>query len=462
MIIAPVVMLATTLQDVDGAALYKRVLPSIATLSVVQKDGKSSLGTGFLAYKPGLMVTAWHVIENAKTVTAKFSDGEEFECTGIVDKDVNRDIAVIRVKAVGKPLLAVADEKPDVGSKAFVVGAPRGLDFSISDGIVSQVDTIEGKKVIQYTCPSSPGNSGGPLLDSSGKVRGVVSFLLRDSQNLNFAIPVSYVSGLDLTLATIPWESVVVTPVKSSRANVLDTRNFEDAVILGLRMQQTGMVLFYNSGVVLRDSKYNLNGPTSFMVTIARKLLDYLNTHSSETATTPENTEVLKELHYTVLKWWNAIDAVIQGMLLSQKQNRWSNEAINYLKSADVFVNEAYDRDKTQKLSKYTHSKELEQRLPIGLRWQPQDYNLGILCWPESPLTMGFVQPDGFAHSLGFRTNDFLVRNDVFTGKDDVDIVEFIRSNLGKKVKVTVMRDGKPKELELKIPDDIPAKYRRN
>lgn len=462
MIIAPVVMLATTLQDVDGAALYKRVLPSIATLSVVHKDGKSSLGTGFLAYKPGLMVTAWHVIENAKTVTAKFSDGEEFECTGIVDKDVNRDIAVIRVKAVGKPLLAVADEKPDVGSKAFVVGAPRGLDFSISDGIVSQVDTIEGKKVIQYTCPSSPGNSGGPLLDSTGKVRGVVSFLLRDSQNLNFAVPVSYVSGLDLSLATVPWDSVVATPIRSSQANVLDTRNFEEAVMLGIRMQQTAEVLYYNTGALLRDSKFNLNGPSSLMVTIARKLVDYLDNHSNDSATTRENTQILNELRHVVFKWWSAVDALVRGMNLSQKQNRWTNDAINYLKSADVYVNEARDPDKGSNLRKFMFSSEFVKKLPIGLRWQPTDIQFGILCWPDSPLTMGFVVPDGFAHSLGFRTFDHLVRDATFTGKDDVDIVEFVRANLGKKVKVTVMRDGKPKELELKIPDEIPAKYRRN
>ena len=461
MIIAPVVMLATTLQDVDGAALYKRVLPSIATLSVVHKDGKSSLGTGFLAYKPGLMVTAWHVVENAKTVTAKFSDGEEFECTGIVDKDISRDVAIIRVKSVGKPLLAVADEKPDVGSKAFVVGAPRGLDFSISDGIVSQVDTIEGKKVIQYTCPSSPGNSGGPLLDSSGKVRGVVSFLLRDSQNLNFAIPVSYVSGFDLSLTTVPWENVVVTPTKSSQANVLDTLNFDEAVILGLRMQQTAMVMYLNEGELTRDTKYNSNGPTSLMLTVARKTVEYLDSHANDSATTQENTEILKELRYSVMKWWSAIDSVIRGLTLRQKYNRWTTDAINYMKSAEVFANEAEDKDKVSKLYKLFDSSAFQKKLPVGLRFQPTDFYYGFLCWPDSPLTMGYVDPDGFAYSLGFRTDDHLVRNDVFTGQDDVDIVEFVRVHLSKKVKITVIRDGKSKELELKLPKEIPSKYRQ-
>ena len=135
---------------------------------------------------------------------------------------------------------------------------------------------------------------------------------------------------------------------------------------------------------------------------------------------------------------------------------------MNYLKSADVFVNEAEDTDKVAKLKKFIFNSDFQKKLPIGLRWQATDYNLGILCWPESPLTIGYVLPDGFAYSLGFRTNDYLVRDNVFTGQDDVDVVEFVRSNLGNKVKVTVMRDGKSKELELKIPREIPAKYRQD
>src|SRR5687767_14703791 len=85
-------------QQPDAAAVYKKVLPSVMTIKVKRADGSSSLGTGFLAYKDGLAVTCWHVVKGAVSATAKFSDGEEFDVSGLVDKDEKRDLAVIRVK----------------------------------------------------------------------------------------------------------------------------------------------------------------------------------------------------------------------------------------------------------------------------------------------------------------------------------------------------------------------------
>lgn len=188
--------------------LYKQATASIITLSVERKDGSKVTGSGFLAQKEGLAVTAWHVVRNAKKVSAKFENGEEFEVSGLVDRDEKRDVALVRVKVFGRTLIATEANDPAVGSKAYVIGAPKGLEFSISDGLISQVRTIDGVKVFQYSCPSSPGNSGGPLINSQGRVVGVVSFQFRDGQNLNFAIPISYALGLDSSLPTQQWDAV--------------------------------------------------------------------------------------------------------------------------------------------------------------------------------------------------------------------------------------------------------------
>ncbi len=188
--------------------LYKKVLPSIATLIVEMPNGQRSIGTAFMTIKEGLALTAWHVLEGGRKATLKFSDGEQFEVSGLVDRDELRDLALIRVKVFGRPLLKTEAAEPAIGSKAFVVGSPRGLEFSISDGLLSQIQTIAGMKQFQFTCPSSPGNSGGPLINAKGQVIGVVSWQLRDSQNLNFAMPVSYALGLDTTLPTRLLESV--------------------------------------------------------------------------------------------------------------------------------------------------------------------------------------------------------------------------------------------------------------
>jgi hypothetical protein len=83
--------------------------------------------------------------------------------------------------------------------------------------LISQIQTIEdttgleivkGTRCYQFSCPSSPGNSGGPLVDARGEVLGVVDWQRTDAQNLNFAVPISYVLGLDTTLPTQPWAAV--------------------------------------------------------------------------------------------------------------------------------------------------------------------------------------------------------------------------------------------------------------
>ena len=206
--------------------IYKEALPSVLTLMVEKKDGTHTLGSAFLAFDHGLAVTAWHVVEGAKRVGAKFASEEEFEVSGIVDKDEKRDLAIIRIKVYGRPLMKMEGDEPEVGSKAYVIGAPEGLEYSISDGLVSQVRIVEGVKVYQFTCPASPGSSGGPLVNGEGNVTGVVSFQFREGQNLNFALPAAYVLGLDRSLSTQPWPSVETLSSSNSTGEMVHVADY--------------------------------------------------------------------------------------------------------------------------------------------------------------------------------------------------------------------------------------------
>lgn len=81
-----------------------------------------------------------------------------------------------------------------MGSKVYAIGNPRGLEGTISDGILSGKRNNEGIEYLQITSPISPGNSGGLVLNERGVVIGVATFTYNNSQNLNFAIPISYVN----------------------------------------------------------------------------------------------------------------------------------------------------------------------------------------------------------------------------------------------------------------------------
>jgi uncharacterized protein YkwD len=195
-------------QEFKPEALYKKAVPSVMTLKADKRDGSIVLGSAFLLTNSGIAATAWHVVNEVTHVSARFSDGEEFEVSGLLDKDEKRDLALIRVKVFGRPQLTVVGDDPQVGSRAYVIGAPLGLEFSITEGLLSQIQHIDNVKQYQFSSPVSPGNSGGPLLNVNGEVIGVVSWQVKDGQNLNFAVPASYLLGLDKTLPSMPWDTV--------------------------------------------------------------------------------------------------------------------------------------------------------------------------------------------------------------------------------------------------------------
>jgi WD40 repeat protein len=182
----------------DGESVYKGAVRSVMTLEVETTTGQRTGGTAFLAIRRGVAVTAWHVISDARRIKARFSDGRETTVTRILDVDEERDLAVLELADSGSgPLLRIATDDPPVGSRVYLLGAPEGLEFSISEGIVNQIRRLDGTKLIQYSAPTNPGNSGGPLLDAKGNVVGICVFLLRDSQNLNFAVKAWYATQMN-------------------------------------------------------------------------------------------------------------------------------------------------------------------------------------------------------------------------------------------------------------------------
>ena len=192
--------------DLNPEDLYQQVLPSVFTLEVETWDGTRVIGSGFLAFEDGMAVTVWHAVRNAKRVSARFADQRVVEVIGMVDRDETRDLALIRLNTTNRPLSRLAAKAPRIGAKTYTVGAPRGFEFSIADGLVSQVQVVDGFEQYQVTCPISPGNSGGPILNREGEVLGVVAWSRKDGQNLNFATPAKWLLALDRSRPATPWE----------------------------------------------------------------------------------------------------------------------------------------------------------------------------------------------------------------------------------------------------------------
>jgi S1-C subfamily serine protease len=177
------------------------------TLEVENAAGQLFVGSAFLAVGDGLAVTAWHVVYDARRVEARFSDNRRVRVAGLVDKNEELDLALIKLDTGVRPKIALSATTPRIGSRIYVVGAPRGLDFSVSDGLISQIRTVEKVRYYQVSCPISPGDSGGPVLNDRGEAVGVVSWRKTNAEGVGFAIPSADIVRLNPAGKLAPWRA---------------------------------------------------------------------------------------------------------------------------------------------------------------------------------------------------------------------------------------------------------------
>ena len=174
--------------------------------SVVVVEAGNSQGSG-VALKPNLVATNCHVTDAATSPIAVYKGENRRADKGksylgrVIVGDRQRDVCLLAVEG----LWAIPSEtrnaaEMQIAEQVYAVGAPRGLDFSISGGLVSQLreEDEEGRKLsgnaplIQTDTAISPGSSGGGLFDAKGKLVGLTTFGYRDSEGLNFAVPIEW------------------------------------------------------------------------------------------------------------------------------------------------------------------------------------------------------------------------------------------------------------------------------
>ena len=107
------------------------------------------------------------------------------------------DLAVIETPTPGKPLSLNKEQNQGIGDRVVAIGNPRGLEGTVSEGIISSLRPTEDFKILQITAPISPGSSGGPLFDAEGRVIGVTTATIVGGQNLNFAVPILLLDRLE-------------------------------------------------------------------------------------------------------------------------------------------------------------------------------------------------------------------------------------------------------------------------
>jgi serine protease Do len=173
--------------------------------AVVKVEAAGGQGSGFVTHAEGWVVTNFHVVEREVEVdVVVFSLGKNgFEPRTVrkckvaaVNPDM--DLALVKMEPPAdlklKTIFLGDSDAMRVGDTVYAIGAPIGLDRTVSSGIISVTNrTFAGRCHFQITTPINPGNSGGPLFNLRGEVVGVNSSGYRGFQGLNFAIPSKYV-----------------------------------------------------------------------------------------------------------------------------------------------------------------------------------------------------------------------------------------------------------------------------
>ncbi|HEX2926119.1 MAG TPA: stalk domain-containing protein [Ruminiclostridium sp.] len=149
-------------------------------------------GSGFYIGN-GVIVTNYHVIENAQGIIAETEDNKQYNIQGVVASDQSLDLAMLKISVNPdmKPLTLGFNKTIVKGQQIVTIGSPEGLKNTVSDGIISGFRTDSGVNLIQISAPITYGSSGGPLFNMYGQVIGVNSSGM-DSGSLNFSISINH------------------------------------------------------------------------------------------------------------------------------------------------------------------------------------------------------------------------------------------------------------------------------
>lgn len=169
---------------------------SVVMIEVYDKyNNQISTGSGFCAYKSDYIVTNFHVIEGAYKIKIITDENKEYPINDILIFNEEHDLAILSGDFTFKPISIGNAKHLKAGDSVTAIGSPKGELNTVSTGIISNADN---DYEIRITAPISPGSSGGVLLNKANKVIGVTyaTYNAEDSQNLNYAISVNYLSKI--------------------------------------------------------------------------------------------------------------------------------------------------------------------------------------------------------------------------------------------------------------------------
>jgi serine protease Do len=197
--------------------LFERLAPSVWVVKTADSAGKPIAVGSAVVVGAGSLITNCHVLARASKVTVN-RENVSYGAT-LEHPDPERDLCLLKVANFTAPPVAVAGtETLKVGSRVYAIGNPRGLETTISDGLLSGIRRSATDEILalQVSVPISSGSSGGGLFDAQGRLIGITTFMLRDAQNVNFALPAGWI-------AEVPARAAAALAARNERKAAITT-----------------------------------------------------------------------------------------------------------------------------------------------------------------------------------------------------------------------------------------------
>jgi S1-C subfamily serine protease len=216
---------ALTTSEVGASVIpniYQRVAPATVRIDTTIKQqsrgffgggASGGTGTGFVVDASGYIVTNYHVIDGATSITVKFYDGTTLDGK-VVSGDQRKDVAVVKVDPGNRSLVTVPlgdSSKVEPGELAIAIGTPFGEEWTVTAGIVSAINrTVQEENsipipgAIQTDAAINPGNSGGPLLNGNGEVVGINTLINTGTSGVDANVGIGYAIPINMVKEILP------------------------------------------------------------------------------------------------------------------------------------------------------------------------------------------------------------------------------------------------------------------
>jgi S1-C subfamily serine protease len=289
-------------------SVVERLGPAVVNIGAVHRQTRQSrqgpvpfetagAGSGVIIAPDGYILTNSHVVHEATRLEVTLADGRSFPAR-LVGDDPTTDLAVIRVDASGLPTAPIGDsDRLRVGQMVVAIGNPLGFQATVTAGVVSALGrALRGQSgrlienMIQTDAALNPGNSGGPLVDSRGRIVGINTAIIKGAQGICFAVPANtarWVVGLLIKEGKVrrAYLGVVAEPralparfarehglVKAAGLGVMQVSPGSPADLAGLRAGDV-IVSFDGEAVTTVDDVYRLLNRTQAGVTARISIL---------------------------------------------------------------------------------------------------------------------------------------------------------------------------------------------